>query len=133
MLGNSPSSTLLGRQRQPLSSEETLQELPPKPQPFRLREPSEAAASQRIERAADTTASGPVQDVGRDHRGRDVRVVKQLLDGPDIVPVLEQVRGEGVTERIRRGALDASGSGFHGTSRGSAAGAHLRAAMGGTG
>ena len=41
-----------------------------------------------VERAADTPAT-TVQNVGVDHRRRDVAVTAQLLDRPDVVAGLE--------------------------------------------
>ena len=38
-----------------------------------------------------------VEDMRVDHRRADVAVAQQFLDGPDVVAVLEQVRGEGVS------------------------------------
>ncbi len=38
-----------------------------------------------------------VQDVGVHHRSADVTVAEELLDGPDVVAILEQVRGERVS------------------------------------
>ena len=40
-----------------------------------------------------------------DHRGTDVTVTEELLDGPDVVVVLEQVGGKGVSEGVARGEL----------------------------
>ena len=40
----------------------------------------------------------PVEDVGIDHRGTNIGVAQQFLHGPDIVPVLQEMGGEGVTE-----------------------------------
>jgi hypothetical protein len=41
------------------------------------------------------TPAGPrVEDVGVDHGGRDILVARELLDGADVVAVLEQVGGE---------------------------------------
>jgi hypothetical protein len=34
------------------------------------------------------------------HRGLDVFVTEQLLNGPDIISVLQQVRGEGMAEGV---------------------------------
>ena len=50
-----------------------------------------------VERAADAE-TGFVEDVGVDHRGRDVLVPEQFLDGANIVAGLEQVRREAVAE-----------------------------------
>src|SRR2546430_9379301 len=36
-------------------------------------------------------------------RRREARVAEELLDGPEIGPRAEQMRGEGVAERVRRG------------------------------
>jgi hypothetical protein len=38
--------------------------------------------------------------VGVDHRGRDVAVAQQLLDGADVVTRLEQVGGERVAQGV---------------------------------
>lgn len=46
-----------------------------------------------VERASDASAAA-VQDVGVDHRGRDVGVAEEFLDRPDVVAGLEQVCGE---------------------------------------
>jgi len=43
----------------------------------------------------------PVEDVGIDHRGADVLVAEQLLDGADVVALLQQVGGEGVPQPVR--------------------------------
>ena len=40
-----------------------------------------------------------------DHRGTDVTVTEELLDGPDVVVILEQVGGKGVSEGVARGKL----------------------------
>jgi hypothetical protein len=44
--------------------------------------------------------------VGVDHRGGDVLVAKELLHGPDVVPRLEEVSGEGVTKGVAGGGLE---------------------------
>jgi hypothetical protein len=63
----------------------------------------------RVQRAPDA-ATAAVEDVGVDHRGRDVAVVQELLDGANVVAVLEEVRNEAVAQRVARGALgDARG------------------------
>jgi hypothetical protein len=46
------------------------------------------------------TERAAIQDVRVDHRGADVRVAEQLLNGSDVVPVLEEVRRKGMTQRI---------------------------------
>jgi len=52
-----------------------------------------------------------LQDVGVDHRRLHVGVPKELLDGADVVAVLEQVRGERVPQRVAAGVfLDAGGA-----------------------
>src|SRR6267142_749469 len=49
---------------------------------------------------------GPaVEDVRIDHRGTDVVVAQQFLDGANVASVFEQVSGEGVPQRMRRGAF----------------------------
>jgi hypothetical protein len=42
-----------------------------------------------------------VQDVRVDLRGRHVPVAEELLDGPDVAAILEQVCGERVPQRVR--------------------------------
>jgi hypothetical protein len=49
--------------------------------------------------AADGEAA-TVQDVSVDHGRRHVLVPQQLLNGPDVVPVLEKMGGEGMTESM---------------------------------
>src|SRR5438093_4554572 len=57
-----------------------------------------------VGRASD--ASRPqVEDMRVDHRGTDVAVTEELLDGPDVVVILEQVGREGVSESVARGEL----------------------------
>src|SRR5439155_24358814 len=51
---------------------------------------------------ATHAAGAPVQDVGVDHRGADVTVTEQFLYGPDVVVVLQQVRGERMTKGVAR-------------------------------
>jgi hypothetical protein len=60
--------------------------------------------SSEVERALDAAAA-PVQDVRVDHRRAHVGVPEQLLDGPDVVPGLQQVRRERVPERVAGGRL----------------------------
>lgn len=53
-----------------------------------LRAPSD---SECVKRAPNTPTSCLVQHVSIDHGRPDLPVAKQLLDGPNVVPVLEQV------------------------------------------
>jgi hypothetical protein len=46
-----------------------------------------------------------IQDVRVDHRGTDVGVSEQLLDCPDVVSGLEQMRCEGMEDGVAAGAL----------------------------
>src|SRR5687767_7662051 len=69
----------------------------------------------RIQRAADAAAT-PVEDVGVDHRRGDVAVAKQLLNGTDVVAVLEKMRGERVAQRMTAGGLGNAG-GRYGSSK----------------
>lgn len=50
-----------------------------------------------------------VQDMRIDHRGADVLVPEQLLDGADVVSRFEQMCSEGVTERVATHMLDDAG------------------------
>ena len=54
---------------------------------------------QRVNRAAYTQAPA-VRNVGVDHGRLDVLVPEELLHGADVVPGLEEVRGEGVAEAV---------------------------------
>src|SRR5262245_38176860 len=68
-----------------------------------------AEAAQAVAGAEDAERAS-LQHVRVDHRRRDVAVAEQLLHRPDVLPVLEEVRGEGVTERMgARGLGDARG------------------------
>ena len=42
-----------------------------------------------------------VQDVGVDHRGAHVAVAEELLDGADVVTILEEVRGKRMAQLVR--------------------------------
>ena len=57
-----------------------------------------------VQRAADGKTRF-VQDVGINHRGGNVLVSKQLLDGTDIVATFKQVRGKAVSERVAAGCF----------------------------
>ena len=48
---------------------------------------------EQVGRATDTPSS-PIQDVCVDHRCADVAMTEQFLDGPDVVPIFEQMRCE---------------------------------------
>ena len=59
---------------------------------------------QPVRRAQHAAAAGAVQHVRVDRR-RHIRVTEQLPDRPDVVPVLEKMRREGVPERVARDSL----------------------------
>jgi hypothetical protein len=44
--------------------------------------------------------SGPVQNVGIDHRGSDVLVAEQLLDSTNVIAILKQMRRETVPKSV---------------------------------
>src|SRR5262245_60936249 len=67
-----------------------------------------AGGSQPVGRARDAEGS-PVEDVGVDHRGAQVAVAEELLDGADVRAVLEQVCRERVSERVAGDALGDAG------------------------
>jgi hypothetical protein len=71
--------------------------------------PSRLAVGEAVEGAADAAAAGLVEDVGVDHGGLDVAVAQQLLDGADVVPLLEEVGGERVPEGVAAGGLGQPG------------------------
>ena len=47
--------------------------------------------------------------MGVDHRGADVLVTEELLDRPDVVAGFQEVRREGVAERVGRDVFGNSG------------------------
>jgi hypothetical protein len=49
-----------------------------------------------------------VQDMGVNHRRADVSVAQQLLDRPNIIPILQQVGGKGVAKRAQLAGLEIS-------------------------
>lgn len=57
---------------------------------------SRARRSQPIERTFDAERPA-IHDVQVDHRGPDVLMAQELLHGPNVVPIFQQVRGEAVT------------------------------------
>ena len=57
-----------------------------------------------VGRASDASGAA-VKHVRVDHCCADVPVAEQLLDGANAVPVLREVGGEGVAQRVRRGAF----------------------------
>ena len=60
--------------------------------------------SERVERTAHA-ASSSIEDVRVDHHSLHAGVAEELLDGADVVPVLQKVGGEGVAERVGARAL----------------------------
>ncbi len=63
-----------------------------------------------VEGASNAEAAA-VQYVGVDHGRGYVAVAEEFLDGSDVVAGLEQVGGEGVSERVaRRGHADSGSS-----------------------
>ena len=54
---------------------------------------------------APHAAGSTVEDMSVDHRCADVPVTEELLDGADVVVVLEEVGGEGVAKRVTGRAL----------------------------
>src|SRR5262245_43355879 len=70
-------------------------------------------ALQAIQRAEDATAT-PVEDVGVDHGGIHVGVAEQLLNGADVVALLQEVSGEGVAQRVAGGRLGDAGRAHRG-------------------
>lgn len=61
--------------------------------------------SLKVKRAAGILDGGTFHRVGVDHRGFQVAVAQQFLDGPDIEIGLEQMAGETVAEGVGRGPL----------------------------
>lgn len=61
-----------------------------------------------IKRDADNQAAA-VENVRVDHRGLDILVLEQLLDGADAIMVLQEVRGEAVAQGVGADELDDAG------------------------
>ena len=40
-----------------------------------------------------------------DHGGAHILMLKQLVDGPNVIPVLKEMSGKGMTERVATGGL----------------------------
>ena len=54
---------------------------------------------------ASHTSAAASKDVCVDHRGTDVFMPKEILDGSDVIAVLKEVCGEAVTEGVARDTL----------------------------
>src|SRR2546428_5548392 len=63
------------------------------------------ARSRQEHPVGGTSDSGwaPIEHVRVDHGGADIPVAEELLDGPDVVIVFQQVGSEGVAEGVGRG------------------------------
>ena len=61
-----------------------------------------------IQRASDGQSSF-VEDVGVNHGGADVLVAQEVLDGSDVIPVLQQVCGKAVTKGVAGDWFDDTG------------------------
>lgn len=59
---------------------------------------------------AEDAAAAAVEDVGVDHRRADVAMAEELLDGADVVPILQEMCGEGVAEGVACGGLRQAGT-----------------------
>ncbi len=86
--------------------------------------PRGRGSPQGIDRAPDAP-SAPVQDMGVDHGRLDVFVREQLLNGPDVVPVLQQVCREGMAEGWQVACLAIPADGGRAGERGDGAEAAL--------
>ncbi len=63
-------------------------------------------------RGASDRTRAPVEDMRVDHGRTDVVVAQELLDRPDVMAIVQQVGGEGVTQGVAAHALgDASAEG----------------------
>ncbi len=63
-----------------------------------------SVSEQAVGGAADARGAA-VQDMGVDHRRRDVLVAEELLDGAEVAAVLEEMGGEGVAKGMAGGPL----------------------------
>ena len=57
-----------------------------------------------VERTSDGEAAA-MEHMGVDHRCFEVLVAEQILDGADVVSILEEVGGEAMAERVARDPL----------------------------
>jgi len=57
------------------------------------------SAGEQVGRATDTSPS-PIQNMRINHRRADVPMSEQFLDGPDVVPILEQMRRERMPQGV---------------------------------
>ena len=57
-----------------------------------------------IQRAFDRQ-SAALEDVGVDHGGTDIFMAEEFLNGADVVPVLEEMGGEGMAKGVAGDAL----------------------------
>src|SRR5262245_60854665 len=64
--------------------------------------------SEAVGGAFDGTGAA-VEDVCVDHRGADIAMAEKLLHGPNVVPALEEMGGEAVTQRMRPDGLAQTG------------------------
>ena len=62
------------------------------------------SASESIHGTANSGRSA-IEDMGIDHRRLDIAMAQEFLDRSDIVTPIEQVRGEGMAERMTSGPL----------------------------
>ncbi len=89
--------------------------------PVCSREPQESGTGERIQRAVYRKPA-LVKDVGIDHSGAHIFMAEEVLDGPDVVAVFQEMGGETVAEGMR-GALFGDSrlpdGGFDGTLGGS--------------
>src|SRR4030095_5069421 len=69
-----------------------------------MRDGGGPSEDQPVSGASDPSGT-PIEDVGVDHRGADVPVTQQLLDGTNVVAFLQEVRGKRVPEGMARGGL----------------------------
>ena len=56
-------------------------------------------------RGASDRPRAPVEDMRIDHGGADVVLAQEFLDRPDVVAIVQQVGGKGVTESVAAHAL----------------------------
>src|SRR5690606_8051804 len=54
----------------------------------------------------DYTSPAAIEDMRVDHRGLHVRMPEQFLNRTDVVPRFEQMRGEGMSQRVHAARLD---------------------------
>jgi hypothetical protein len=66
---------------------------------------AEGISAESVDGAGEAAATDSIEDVGVDHRGLDIAVAEELLDGADIGATGEKMGREGVAKGMAGGVL----------------------------